>query len=147
MNNAHPVLHRAVYEAVEKILTRILPLWENSLAEKPWKEERIKYNQVEYEEHTEHYPKWPDEFIDDEHEDAYDEMCDKWWASLRIIQPEPGEFTPTESREAVNFREHFPNQNLQVIVKLANIELTPDKPDYEGGTWHIEGQLVRNLFS
>jgi hypothetical protein len=29
-----------------------------------------------------------------------------------------------------------------VIVKLANIELTPEKPEYEGGSWHIEGQLV-----
>ena len=32
---------------------------------------------------------------------------------------------------------------LQIIVKLANIELTPEKPKYEGGTWHVEGTLVR----
>jgi hypothetical protein len=29
--------------------------------------------------------------------------------------------------------------NLQVIVKLADIVLTPDKPDYPGGHWHVEG--------
>lgn len=29
--------------------------------------------------------------------------------------------------------------NLQVIVKLANIHLTPEKPSYDGGTWHVEG--------
>lgn len=28
---------------------------------------------------------------------------------------------------------------IQVIVKLANIHLTPDKPSYDGGSWHIEG--------
>ena len=28
-----------------------------------------------------------------------------------------------------------------MIVKLANIHLTPSKPRYEGGGWHIEGQL------
>ncbi|KAH9842495.1 uncharacterized protein C8Q71DRAFT_720034 [Rhodofomes roseus] len=28
---------------------------------------------------------------------------------------------------------------LQVIVKLANIILTPEKPEYGGGTWHVEG--------
>ena len=31
---------------------------------------------------------------------------------------------------------------MQVIVKLANIVLTPDKPEYMGGTWHVEGCLV-----
>jgi len=30
-------------------------------------------------------------------------------------------------------------RSLQVIVKLASIELTPDKPRYGGGSWHIEG--------
>ena len=28
---------------------------------------------------------------------------------------------------------------MQVIVKLANIVLTPEKPEYGGGTWHVEG--------
>lgn len=30
----------------------------------------------------------------------------------------------------------------QIIVKLANIELTPEKPTYEGGVWHLEGTVV-----
>jgi hypothetical protein len=34
---------------------------------------------------------------------------------------------------------------LQVIVKLANIELTPEKPEYDGGSWHVEGQMVRRI--
>jgi hypothetical protein len=29
-------------------------------------------------------------------------------------------------------------RNLQVIVKLANIELTPENPKYSGGSWHVE---------
>ena len=28
---------------------------------------------------------------------------------------------------------------LQIIVKLVNIHLTPEKPLYEGGSWHVEG--------
>lgn len=27
----------------------------------------------------------------------------------------------------------------QVIVKYSSIMLTPDKPQYEGGVWHVEG--------
>ncbi|KAJ6633832.1 hypothetical protein Bhyg_16969 [Pseudolycoriella hygida] len=34
----------------------------------------------------------------------------------------------------------YPRDNrLSVIIKLANIELTPKKPKYKGGVWHVEG--------
>lgn len=39
----------------------------------------------------------------------------------------------------------FAKQGLQVIVKLANIHLTPDKPTYDGGSWHVEGQLNEHI--
>ena len=64
---------------------------------------------------------------------------------------EPG----TENLEpemTVDLKRDYGNRGLQIIVKLANIELTPEKPNYEGGTWHVEGQLVsyctmmRNFF-
>ncbi|KAF8576633.1 hypothetical protein K439DRAFT_1366694 [Ramaria rubella] len=31
------------------------------------------------------------------------------------------------------------DQTVQVIVKIANVHLTPDKPEYTGGSWHVEG--------
>jgi hypothetical protein len=31
------------------------------------------------------------------------------------------------------------NRNLQVVVKMSNIHLTPEKPQYPGGSWHVEG--------
>ncbi|KGQ09595.1 hypothetical protein BBAD15_g5071 [Beauveria bassiana D1-5] len=34
---------------------------------------------------------------------------------------------------------------LQVIVKLASIHLTPSKPQYDGGSWHVEGQLNERI--
>lgn len=34
---------------------------------------------------------------------------------------------------------------IQVIVKLANIHLTPEKPSYAGGSWHVEGQLNERI--
>jgi hypothetical protein len=33
----------------------------------------------------------------------------------------------------------------QVIVKLANIELTPENPKYEGGAWHARAWEMRKL--
>ncbi|KND92733.1 hypothetical protein TOPH_02886 [Tolypocladium ophioglossoides CBS 100239] len=34
---------------------------------------------------------------------------------------------------------------IQVIVKLANIHLTPEWPTYDGGSWHVEGQLNEHI--
>lgn len=39
----------------------------------------------------------------------------------------------------IKLERDFRQDGLQVIVKLSSIELTPEKPKYEGGSWHIEG--------
>jgi hypothetical protein len=36
-------------------------------------------------------------------------------------------------------------KTLQVIVKLANIELTPENPNYPGGSWHVEGMKNESI--
>ncbi|KAJ3029636.1 UNVERIFIED_CONTAM: hypothetical protein HDU68_011540 [Siphonaria sp. JEL0065] len=33
----------------------------------------------------------------------------------------------------------FVGDTLQVIVKIANIHLIPEKPSYAGGGWHLDG--------
>ncbi|KAK6503869.1 hypothetical protein TWF481_008872 [Arthrobotrys musiformis] len=35
----------------------------------------------------------------------------------------------------------------KVIVKLANIILTPEKPKYEGGSWHVEAMMNERIVS
>ncbi len=35
--------------------------------------------------------------------------------------------------------ERLRRDGLQVIVKIASIELTPQEPRYPGGSWHVEG--------
>ncbi|GKT95629.1 hypothetical protein Ct61P_13479 [Colletotrichum tofieldiae] len=47
----------------------------------------------------------------------------------------------------INHKSGFFNDadRIQVIVKLANIHLTPEKPTYGGGPWHIEGQLNEHI--
>lgn len=36
-----------------------------------------------------------------------------------------------------SIREIFKKTGLQVIVKMATIELTPEKPDFPMGSWHV----------
>jgi len=62
-----------------------------------------------------------------------------------LIQPEPKAFTPPKEIPRFNLLEKYRDSGLQVIVKLANIELTPEKPEYEGGAWHVEGQLNEHI--
>ncbi|KAM0486638.1 hypothetical protein ACHAP7_002441 [Fusarium lateritium] len=38
-------------------------------------------------------------------------------------------------------------KEIQVIVKLANIHLTPEQPKYNGGSWHTEGLLNEHIVS
>ena len=70
------------------------------------------------------------------------------------MKPEPEDFAPprwdlnddrTQSNDEmrVDLKKEFSESGLQIIVKLANIHLTPEQPNYDGGKWHFEGQLVR----
>lgn len=97
----------------------------------------------------------------DESEDDYYDRLQEWEDDIRkAIQPEPREFKPVDSgcyklsldgngKHIPDFKvdlvRDYAERGLQVIVKLANIELTPEKPEYEGGTWHVEGQLVSHI--
>ena len=41
--------------------------------------------------------------------------------------------------KVLNDRISLKGRTLQVIVRLANIMLTPERPEYPGGKWHVEG--------
>ena len=45
---------------------------------------------------------------------------------------------PVREESAAILDKTFSSNKLQVIVKLANIHLTPEAPTYDGGCWHIE---------
>ncbi|KAF7185222.1 hypothetical protein HII31_13497 [Pseudocercospora fuligena] len=66
--------------------------------------------------------------------------------SSNVPDPAQVELDKTRMRDEVNrWKKVFADQGLQVIVKLANIHLTPEKPTYDGGSWHIEGQLNEHI--
>ncbi|KAL5037850.1 hypothetical protein RTP6_7781 [Batrachochytrium dendrobatidis] len=68
-------------------------------------------------------------------------------SDTKVIRPVyvptlPEHFEPSyESAKPVSLR----GRNLQVIVKLTNIQLTPSKPKYDEGNWHNEVQLTNRL--
>ncbi|KAK3296371.1 uncharacterized protein B0H64DRAFT_424789 [Chaetomium fimeti] len=58
---------------------------------------------------------------------------------------EPLEFEPHTYKVEQTLRERFKDTGLQVIVKMASIELTPENPDFPMGGWHIEGQMNEHI--
>ncbi|KAL0564117.1 hypothetical protein V5O48_017937 [Marasmius crinis-equi] len=92
-------------------------------------------------------PRDDDEDSDDE--DRY-ERDEQWLRDNReLVLPEPNDYQPYDSKvlNHVDLRKEWKDQGLQIIIKLANIELRPEdgKTFYEGGTWHVEGQLNEHI--
>lgn len=97
-------------------------------------------------------PEYPDKssYSDDE---AYAEAVrawetaqDDWWENRRPAVPDAPEFNPPELPDE-SARVDLRGRRLQVIVKLATIHLTPDSPEYGGGSWHVEGMLNERIVS
>lgn len=82
-----------------------------------------------------------------EHEDDGPEALEainrqaKWVSIRETIHPEPEIFKPVEYVCEQSIREKFKDSGLQVIVKMASIELTPEKPDFPAGGWHVSSLL------
>ncbi|EAW10037.1 DUF4246 domain-containing protein [Aspergillus clavatus NRRL 1] len=53
--------------------------------------------------------------------------------------------TPPHKPYTITLQETFRTQGLQVIVKMENIELTPNSQIYSGTDWQMEGQLNEHI--
>jgi Protein of unknown function (DUF4246) len=153
INNLHPQKEKSLYEIISQLITASIPLWELTLApllkgNNFSRGKRIAYRKVQYES----YQGLNRTEYNDDDEGSGDEP---WYGDdnmnpdeeLVILRPEPKSFKPLPSPPKLDLREVYGKRGLQVIVKLANIELTPDKPEYDGGSWHVEGQLVSFYYS
>ncbi|GLB35536.1 putative protein of unknown function (DUF4246) [Lyophyllum shimeji] len=153
INSLHPEVHKDLYKVIEEIITRTIPLWNATLT--PLKDgsfpyHRIKYTECVYDPDPE---SWDDsekpQQEDDEDEDDYFERLTEWYEETRVVvKPEPESFAPPpdlDDAAKVDIWRDYADRGLQVIVKLATIHLTPDKPTYEGGSWHVEGQLNEHI--
>ncbi|KAJ6013642.1 hypothetical protein N7540_008233, partial [Penicillium herquei] len=142
INNLHPIEHRGLYRIIEKVISRAIPLWNKTFSEEYYLPDRIFYGDVEYEEHPEPEPVQKD----GEDDNTFWTRHEEWEKTQPIQQPEPRAFEASAREiEEFDIQKLFGATGLQVIVKLANVELTPEKPEYGGGSWHIEGQLNERI--
>ncbi|MGZ3097032.1 DUF4246 domain-containing protein [Streptomyces sp. H62] len=150
VNNVHPETHRALSSVLPDLFARMLPLLENVLTDlrhpRPLRIEADPYGWYDSE------PEHPDRAAYSDAE-AYAEALrawevaqDDWWENRRPVLPDAPAFTPPESPDE-DARVSLRGRRLQVIVKLATVHLTPDRPEYAGGSWHVEGMLNERIVS
>ncbi|MFF6809454.1 DUF4246 domain-containing protein [Streptomyces sp. NPDC012403] len=150
VNNVHPERHRELAAVLPELFARFRPLWENVLTDlrcpRPLRIDVDPYRWYDSK------PVYPDKsFFSDAaaHAEAVREWgkaSDDWWENRRPVVPDAPVFTPPESPDE-SVRVDLRGRRLQVIVKLATIHLTPDKPEYAGGSWHVEGMLNERIVS
>jgi hypothetical protein len=141
INNLHPGKNKELYGIIEEVITKAIPQWGASLG--PLRDHdyqaRIEMTEVKFDPDPDmmgedERPKQEE----DEPEDAFWERCRTWdYNTRRVVQPEPGEFEPWPEFR-IDLQKEYAHRGLQVIVKLANIELTPEKPEYSGKSQTLE---------
>jgi hypothetical protein len=82
-----------------------------------------------------------DYFDEDEGKERLTEA--KWQAVRKPVLPEPSfEDVDYGLKQGQRLSKKFYDSGLQVIVIMASIELTPEKPQFPHGSWHVEGKSI-----
>lgn len=71
----------------------------------------------------------------------------KWKKFREAKLPDPLPYVPIDYAPKQSLREKFKEKGLQVIVKMASIELTPEKPEFSAGSWHVSTPLRTNALN
>ena len=132
INNLHPVKYNSLYAIIEKIISKAIPLWNKCLNLGVQKGGRRIDSKIE-------------EWDPPEQDFANDDEYETWEQERKLVIPEPGDFDDMDQKKPwednhVDLRRIFGDTGLQIIVKLASVVLTPEKPEYAGGNWHLEGK-------
>ncbi|KAJ2891477.1 hypothetical protein IWW38_003602 [Coemansia aciculifera] len=138
INNLHPRTHAALYPTIGSIFSKFVPMLEQVVTDlvHPRKQRVVPdpYNWFQV---------VGDEPVDYDAED-YDERYEQWEENKIFIDPQPETFVvPDRPTTPYNLR----GRRLQAIVKMSNIELTPEKPDYDGGNWHVEAMANERIIA
>ncbi|GAB2546019.1 DUF4246 domain-containing protein [Nocardia heshunensis] len=143
VNNVHPVAHRELESVLPQLFTRVLPLFEHVLTD--LRHPRPRRDDIEFWGFHEQEPVEPED-DDTDAQSAYEDAWDEWWdnrtpdiGELPVFAPpvRPDDFAPVD----------LSGRRLQVIVKLATIHLTPERPEYPGGSWHVEAMMNERIVS
>ncbi|KAJ7079364.1 hypothetical protein C8R43DRAFT_1177718 [Mycena crocata] len=158
INNIHPEKHQPLYRIIEEVLGGFVPMFERVLGEIDrakgvaftdsgrihdldcvWSES----GRPSREEFTEQLSAEElEKFRTLESAEEEDEAEDKFYDSKKTL-PEASVYAGRLEKlfSPISLRE----RTVQCIIKLANIHLTPEQPEYKGGSWHVEGMANEHI--
>ncbi|PIA14487.1 hypothetical protein COEREDRAFT_47022 [Coemansia reversa NRRL 1564] len=136
INNLHPIQHAEFYPTIATIFSKFVPMLEHVLTDLIYPSVRRvipdPYNWFYAEE---------DEPRDYDASD-FDERYEEWENSRGFVDPQPNPFVaPKRQLKPISLR----GRRLQAIFKMSNIQLTPERPEYEGGSWHVEAMANERI--
>ncbi|KAJ7119673.1 hypothetical protein C8R44DRAFT_878079 [Mycena epipterygia] len=134
INNLHPGKNQPLYRVIEDILAGFIPMFERVLGEID-KEQNVSLKESGRIEHV--YCIWRMGKMCEEEEVDEEEVNEE--ATLPEASVYAGQLEKALS--PISLRE----RTIQCIIKLANIHLTPENPNYEGGSWHVEGMANEHI--
>ena len=147
VNNLHPVAHRELASVLPVLFERMRPLFEHVLTDlRHPRPLRIETSSSSWYEGEPRGPWNPDIDYPDDAVEVWEEAMAEWLSTRTPIIPDAPAFTPP-TPPADPARVDLRGRRLQVIVKLAAIHLTPEKPEYAGGAWHVEGMMNERIVS
>lgn len=147
INGLHPIEYPDMYDSIGSLFVKALPLLENVLTDLKYHQNRPHRIAVDSDWYRESEPR---EQGSDEDDFDYYEYYENFMDQREFVPPtiptfvEPQNQAPDQN-QYVSLRD----RPLQVIVKLASLELDPsrgeDESHYSGGTWHVEGTLNERI--
>ncbi|KAK7032783.1 hypothetical protein R3P38DRAFT_2918856 [Favolaschia claudopus] len=159
INNIYPKHHDTLIPVIERVMAFAIPLWDrvlSSLKDDPLPARVTSKHENPSEVEADTFdtgisciweggrPSTKTEEEEREQEQDYDAWLLRRLNQGPLILPEASRY---EGALENNLSVKLAGSDIQVIAKLANIVLTPDKPEYPGGTWHVEGMATESIVS
>ncbi|KAJ1946754.1 hypothetical protein GGF37_000966 [Kickxella alabastrina] len=129
INNLNPLKYALLYPVIAEVFSKCVPLLENVVTD------------VVYPRKSRVMPNCSNWLVADEPEPRdyrapdYDERFDAWQARHQFIEPQPEPFELPE-RPQIPFS--LRGRQLQAVVRMTNIDLTPETPVYNDDRWRLE---------
>ncbi|KAF4983933.1 hypothetical protein FDECE_17198 [Fusarium decemcellulare] len=159
INNLHPVEHKNLYRIIERFIEKSLPAWQvvSDSSFETYAPQRL--DAVDFVDwgctvpdicEGDCYPSNRRKNQSDDDDEDEDEADEVWWKATHHLKLpdarfDPDEIVPLKADKVLKTGFFDGASRIQVIVKLANIHLTPEKPTYDGGSWHVEGQVNEHI--
>ncbi|KAJ2378543.1 hypothetical protein IW150_000727 [Coemansia sp. RSA 2607] len=129
INNLHPTKHSAMYSTIAAIFKNVVPIFEQVVTDAVYLSPPRVIAEASgwYIVH--------EEMPTDYNSSDYAEKIEKWRQKSEFLEPQP------DTR--AKFLRPIPpqclrNRRLQVVVRMYNVALTPEMPEYPGTEWYAE---------